>query len=184
MVTGTGRKARPEFDKLREAIRARSIHVVLVTKLDRLARSVRDALELFAEAETNGVRVVVTTQDIDTGTPVGRLTRTILAAMGEFEAELIRDRTRSAMAAIKAGTKPTRTGRPPGRPRKLSPEALERARALRSMGHSWAQTAQLVGLKAETLRRAIWATKPRPGAVVNPRPCETGDSSGGGLDRA
>jgi DNA invertase Pin-like site-specific DNA recombinase len=181
-VSGTGRKPRPEFDKLREAVRAHSVDVVLVTKLDRIARSVRDALEFFAEAEANGVRVVVATQDIDTGTPVGHLTRTILAAMAEFEAELIRDRTRAAMATIKAGTKQTRSGKPPGRPRKVTPEAVERAVALWRMKRSWADIAQAINLRAEAIRRAVWASKRRPVGVVNARTGERADSSG--RDRA
>jgi len=178
-VSGAGNRPRPEFERLRTSVQADAVDAVFILKLDRLARSVRDALAFFEEAEAHRVRVVVTTQDIDTGTPVGRLTRTILAAMAEFEGELIRERTRSAMAAIKAGTKPTRTGRRPGRPRRVSPEIAERARVLRAEGLRWAEIAQQTGQKAETLRRAVWALKPRPVAVVNPRPFETGSSPGG-----
>jgi DNA invertase Pin-like site-specific DNA recombinase len=181
-VSGTGIKVRPEFERLLSLIRQGAVDIVLVTKLDRLARSVRDAIAFFAEAEERRVRVVVTTQAIDTDTPVGRLTRTILAGIAEFEAELIRDRTRAAMAAIKAGTKPTRTGRMPGRPRRVTPEAIERARDLWRTNHSWAEIAQAVGLKAETIRRAVWAARPRTGGVGNTGTGERPDSSGG--DRA
>ncbi len=117
-VTGSGHGPRDEFDRPRSAIQAEPIDVVLVVQLDRPARSVRDAPAFFEEAESHPVRVVVTTQDIDTGTPAGRLTRTILAGVAEFEGELIREQTRAAMAAIKAGTKLTRSGRPPVAPRK------------------------------------------------------------------
>jgi site-specific DNA recombinase len=178
-ITGTGTKVRPEFERLLSLIRRGAVDVVIVTKLDRLARSVRDAIAFFAEAEKHHVRVVVTTQQIDTVTPVGRLTRTILAGIAEFETELIRDRTRAAMAAIKAGTKPTRTGRMPGRPRRVTPEAIERARELWRTNHSWAEIAQAVGLKAETIRRAVWATKARYGGVGNTGTGEKPDSSGG-----
>ena len=178
-VTGTGAKVRPQFDRLLGLIRLGAVDVVLVTKLDRLARSVRDAISFFVEAEEHHVRVVVTTQQIDTDTPVGRLTRTILAGIAEFEGDLIRDRTRAAMAAIRAGTKPTRTGRMPGRPRRVGPGVAERARELRSEGLRWAEIAQQTGQKAETLRRAVWALKARTRAVVNSRPFETGGGSGG-----
>lgn len=182
-VSGTGTKARPEFDRLRAAIGFGAVDVVLVTKLDRIARSVPDALAFFDLAESHRVRVIATTQQIDTATPAGRLTRTILAAVAEFEGQLIRDRTRAAMAAIKEGRKPTRTGRLPGRPRKLTTDAVERARALRELGHSWAQTAQVLGLKAESLRRAVWKAKQVPVAVVNPQSGETVTPPGGGLVR-
>jgi len=181
-VTGTGAKTRTEFDRLREAIRSRSIDTVLVTKLDRLGRSVRDVLGFFDECGAAGVRVVVTTQSIDTETPTGRLTRTILAGVAEFEGELIRDRTRAAMRAIKEGHKPTKTGRPPGRPRKIGPGVVERARGLRELGHTWPQVAQLVGLKAETVRRAVYSARKAAGAVENTRSGQTVVPSGG--DRA
>jgi len=182
-VTGTGAKARPEFDRLREAVRSHALDTVLVTKLDRLGRSVRDVLAFFDECESVGARVVVTSQSIDTATPVGRLTRTILAGVAEFEGELIRERTRSAMLAIKEGRKPTRTGRPPGRPRRVEPRAVVQARTLRETGHSWPQIAQLIGLKAETIRRAVWASKTRPVAVDNSGSGETVNSLGGDLVR-
>jgi DNA invertase Pin-like site-specific DNA recombinase len=178
-VTGTGTKIRPEFNRLQAAIVAGAVDVVLVTKLDRIARSVPDALEFFDLAEQHHVRVVATTQSIDTENPAGRLTRTILAAVAEFEGELIRERTRAAMIAIKEGRKPTRTGRLPGRPRRVEPDAVSRAQELRGLGHSWPQIAQLLGLKAETIRRAVWAQRGRPVAVVNPQSGESVDSPGG-----
>jgi DNA invertase Pin-like site-specific DNA recombinase len=182
-VSGTGLTARPEFERLRAAIASGSVEIVLVTKLDRIARSVRDALAFFDEAAAHGVRVIATTQQIDTATPAGRLTRTILAGVAEFEGELIRERTRAAMTAIKAGRKSTRTGRPPGRPRRVEPKAIVQARTLRETGHSWPQIAQLIGLKAETIRRAVWKAKVRPGAVENTPSGETVLSPGGDLAR-
>ena len=113
--------SRPEFDRLRETIRSRGVDVVLVTKLDRIARSVRTALQFFGEAEAVGIRIIVTEQAIDTATPAGRLTRTILAGVAEFEGELIRERTQVAMDAIRSGRRSTRSGRPVGRPRRVTP---------------------------------------------------------------
>ena len=184
VVSAAGSKVRPELERLRASIRLGVVDIVLVTKLDRLSRSVQDALSFFAEAEARGVRVVVTTQQIDTATPVGRLSRTILAAVAEFEGELIRERTRSAMAAIKEGRKVTRSGRPPGRPLKLTSEAVEHARALRTQGLTWPQAAQQLGLKAESIRRAVYAARTRPVAVENTPAGTTPDSPGGDLDRA
>jgi len=182
-ISGTGAKVRPEFDRLKLAMVNGAFDVVLVTKLDRIARSVSDALLFFEMAEATKVRVVATTQQIDTATPAGRLTRTILAGVAEFEGELIRERTRAAMAAIKEGRKRTRTGQRLGRPRRVFPEVVAQARTLRESGHTWPQIAQLVGLKAETIRRAVWVQRVRPGAVVNPQLRETVVSQGGNLAR-
>ncbi|MFI5417280.1 MAG: recombinase family protein [Candidatus Lutacidiplasmatales archaeon] len=147
---------RPAFDRLKAAIEARQVMAVLVTKLDRLGRSVRGVLEFYDSAEVAGVRIVVIDQGMDTATPGGRLMRTILAAMAEFERDLIVDRTKSRMAAFKAGM-PTRSGRPVGRPRRVTREKVEEARRLRSTNPplKWATVAQRVGLPKETLRKAV-----------------------------
>ena len=171
--------SRPEFDRLRESIRSRSIDVVLVTKLDRIARSVRTALEFFDEAEAAGVRIVVTDQSIDTATPAGRLTRTILAGVAEFEGELIRERTRTAMAAIRSGARQTRSGRPVGRPRRVTLELAKRAAHLRGAGLRWKEVAQQVGLPAETCRKAVWQVQHAAGGVGNPPSSENVRSTPG-----
>ena len=151
--------SRPQFDRLRADVRARRFVAVFVTKLDRIARSVQTALAFFDEAEAAGVRIIVTDQAIDTGTPVGRLTRTILAAVAEFEGDLIRERTQVAMDAIRSGARPTRSGRPVGRPRRVTPEIVERIRAFRAQSLTWNETARRVGLPAETCRKAVWVRK-------------------------
>ena len=87
------------------------------------------------------------------------------------------------MTAIKEGRKPTRSGRLPGRPRRVTPEAIAEARTLRENGKPWRQIAQLVGLKAETIRRAVWAQRTHPGAVVNPSSGEKLAMPGGDLAR-
>ena len=171
-VSGRG-DSRPEFDRLREAIRSRSVDVVLVTKLDRIARSVRSALEFFDDADAAGVRIVVTDQAIDTATPAGRLTRTILAGVAEFEVELIGDRTRAALAAIRSGARKTRTGNPIGRPRRVTLELAKRAAHLRGAGLKWKEVAQRVGLPAETCRKAVWQVQHAAGGVENSAPSGT-----------
>ena len=128
----TGRNTdRPGFIAMRAAVEAGLLREVYAVKLDRLGRSVIDVLGFFDLCEKHHVRVVVADQGFDTSTPSGRLVRTILAAIAEFESELIRDRTQAAMDAIKAGTRRTRSGRPPGRPIRMTPEMAERIRHLR-----------------------------------------------------
>jgi DNA invertase Pin-like site-specific DNA recombinase len=171
--------SRPEFDRLREAIRSRAVDVVLVTKLDRIARSVRTALEFFGEAENAGVRIIVTDQSIDTATPAGRLTRTILAGVAEFEGELIRERTQIAMDAIRSGARQTRSGRPVGRPRRVTFELAKRAAHLRGASLRWKEVAQRVGLPAETCRKAVWQVQHAAGGVDNPPSSENVRSTPG-----
>jgi len=83
----------------------------LVTRLDRLARSVKDLSDLTKHMEEKKVDLVVLDQAIDTSTPTGRLLFHMLAAIGEFERDLIRERSAEGIARAKAngvrfGTRP------------------------------------------------------------------------------
>jgi len=83
----------------------------LVTRLDRLARSVKDLSDLTKYMEEKKVDLVVLDQAIDTSTPTGRLLFHMLAAIGEFERDLIKERSAEGIARAKAngvkfGTKP------------------------------------------------------------------------------
>lgn len=73
-----------------------------MTRLDRLARSVADLTELVSQFEQKQVDFIVLDQQIDTSTPTGRLMFHVLAAIGEFERELIRERSAEGMARAKA----------------------------------------------------------------------------------
>ena len=74
----------------------------LVTRLDRLARSVKDLSDLTKHMEQKKVDLVVLDQAIDTSTPTGRLLFHMLAAIGEFERDLIRERASDGNARSKA----------------------------------------------------------------------------------
>jgi DNA invertase Pin-like site-specific DNA recombinase len=143
---------RRDYAKLKRRLAAGEFTEVWVTKLDRLGRSVKELMEFYDLAEKNGVRVVVTDQGIDTGTPAGRLLRTMLAAIAEFERDLIRERIQVAMDLIHDGKKGTRSGRPVGRPMKVTPEKLERIHELRSQVPPvpWKEVSQQVGLNRGT----------------------------------
>src|SRR5262245_6076065 len=86
------KERRPGLDGLLAAVRARRVDVVACVKLDRLARSTRHLVTLAADLEALGVDLVVLDQAIDTTTPSGRLMFHVLAAIAEFERDLIRDR--------------------------------------------------------------------------------------------
>ncbi len=156
----SGRSAdRPSFNALRSAVEAGFISEVYTVKLDRLGRSVRDVLAFFDLCDVRGTRIVVVDQGFDTGTPGGRLTRTLLAAIAEFESELIRDRTQAAMNAFKAGTRRTKSGRPPGRPRRMTPEVAARILELRAKGLQWKAIAKVVHMPAGSCSKV---PKPKP----------------------
>ena len=74
----------------------------MVTRLDRLARSVPDLLDITRSLEAKQVDLVVLDQDINTSSPTGRLLFHMLAAIGEFERDLINERAAEGIARAKA----------------------------------------------------------------------------------
>jgi DNA invertase Pin-like site-specific DNA recombinase len=98
-LTGTNR-ARPG---LREALAAcRNGDTLVVAKLDRLARSLRDAKDIIDELTVKGVKLSIGGSVHDPTDPVGRLLFNVLAMVTEFESDLIRARTREGMQVAKA----------------------------------------------------------------------------------
>lgn len=139
---------RPQLDALLDY--ARPGDVVLITKLDRLGRSLRHLLDLVADLAERGVDLRVLHQALDTTGPSGKLTFAILGAVAEFERDLISERTREGLDAARA------RGRKGGRPAALSPAKAEHARKLRDGGeHTMAQIAELVGCSRATLYRVL-----------------------------
>lgn len=90
---------RPEMQRLRADVDLGLIDVVCTYKLDRISRSVRDFSNLVYEFESKGVSIVITTQNFDTSTPMGRMCITFLSSFAEFErsmtVERIRDKARA-----------------------------------------------------------------------------------------
>jgi len=102
--------SRPALRQLQRDIAWRRINVVVVYKLDRLARSLPDLLDMTREWDRRGVDLVVTTQKLDT-TAQGRFMFYVLAAVGELERDILSERVKSGMARAK------REGKNVGRPR-------------------------------------------------------------------
>lgn len=102
----SGRLAsRPQLDLF--LARLDEFDVLIVYSLDRLGRSVHNLLELYDRVENSGVRIIFIRERIDTSTAVGRLLRTVLSAIAEFEREMIIDRTKGGIAARARGGKPS-----------------------------------------------------------------------------
>jgi DNA invertase Pin-like site-specific DNA recombinase len=123
--------ARADRPGLRAALDyAREGDVLVTWKLDRLGRSLPHLIETVAALERRGVGFRSLTEAIDTTTPGGRLVFHLFAALGQFERDLIRERTRAGLAAAAA------RGRKGGRQPVVTAEKLRRARDLIAKGLS------------------------------------------------
>ena len=156
-LTGTNRD-RPG---LREALAAcREGDTLVVTKLDRLARSLPDARDIVDELTKRGVKLNLGGSVHDPTDPVGRLLFNVLAMVAEFESDLIRMRTREGMKLAKA------RGRLRGKQPKLSPKQEAHLAALHAEGnHSIEEIRELFGIGRGTVYRAL----ERQGVVIQRR---------------
>jgi DNA invertase Pin-like site-specific DNA recombinase len=128
---------------------------LVITKLDRLGRSVRNLIDLADRLQSGGVGLRVLDQGIDTTTPAGKMFFHVLAALAEFEAALISERTKDGLAAARA------RGRKGGRRPKVTPAKLAAARKLYDeREHTVAEIAEIVGVARSTLYRALEAASP------------------------
>ena len=122
---------------------------LVVTKLDRLARSLPDARAIAAELTARQVRLSLGASVYDPNDPVGRLLFNVLAMVAEFESDLIRLRTREGMKVAKA------KGRLRGKQPKLNPRQEAHLVGLLQAGeHSTAELADLFGVARSTVYRA------------------------------
>ena len=145
-VSGT-RTARPQLERLIDQLRPGD--VVVVTKYDRLSRSLQDLLGIVARIQAAGAGFRSLAEDIDTTTPAGRLVFHVFASIAQFERERIAERTREGLTAAR------RRGRVGGRPPALSPEQRAEVRRLRDDDRrSIAELARLFRVSQNTIRRA------------------------------
>ncbi len=93
--------SRPSFDKLLYDMRQYKFNCIMVTKLDRIGRSLKHLLSLFDEFIVKGVNFIATTQNIDTSTASGKLQLQILGAFAEFERNIISERTKEGLKTAK-----------------------------------------------------------------------------------
>lgn len=141
-------KDRPELSKAVGYLRKGD--VLVVWKLDRLARSLKQLIETVEDLERRGIGFVSLTESIDTTTPGGRLIFHVFGALAEFERELIRERTNAGLKSAK------QRGVKLGRPKSLDGDALNVAKALLKSGDmSATQVAEHVGVSRATLYRAV-----------------------------
>jgi putative DNA-invertase from lambdoid prophage Rac len=93
--------SRPAFNELLKDMRNYKFNCVMVTKLDRLGRSLQHLLGLFEEFKVKGINFIAVTQNIDTTSASGRLQLQIMGAFAEFERNLISERTKEGLKRAK-----------------------------------------------------------------------------------
>ena len=141
-------KARPELEKLLQKLQAGD--VLVVYKLDRLARSVSHFVKVFDTLKARGVGFRSLTEALETDTPQGRMFLHLLSAFAEFERELIRERCMAGMKAARAA------GKRWGKVRALSDEDVAQAAAAwRSGWFTQPILAEMLGVSISCLRDHI-----------------------------
>lgn len=120
---------------------------LVVTKLDRAARSLRHLLDIMETLSKRNIEFVSLTESLDTSNPGGKLVFSIFGAIAEFERSLIVERTQAGLAAAKS------RGRTGGRPRKMTEEKVRAARQLLDQDHSATEVAAMLGVSVPTLFR-------------------------------
>lgn len=141
--------ARTDRPELRKALATLSEgDVLVITRLDRLARSTRDLLDIVHEIESKGAKLKALTDSwADTTTPTGKLILTVLGGLAEFERSLIAERTAEGRERAR------RAGRRLGRPPKLSQYQRDVVFKMRLDGQDNAEIARVLGVSRSTVSR-------------------------------
>ncbi|RPK16427.1 recombinase family protein [Paenibacillus xylanexedens] len=144
--TGT-KKERPEFIRLLGELKAGD--TLIVTKLDRFARSTVDAITTVKELFNRGVRIHVLNMGMIEDTVTGRLILTIFSGFAEFERDMIVERTQEGKAIAKQ-----KEGFTEGRPKSYTEKQLNHAVALLN-SNSYNEVAAITGISKSTLIREV-----------------------------
>jgi putative DNA-invertase from lambdoid prophage Rac len=144
---------RPGFGKLVDKLEAGD--VLVVTKLDRLGRNAMDVRSSVEALQGLGTRVhCLALGGMDLTSPAGKMTMGVIAAVAEFERDLLIERTQAGLARAKA------EGKALGRPSALSPVQQEQVRSRVAAGHSVASLARELGTSRQTIMRTRDAVTP------------------------
>lgn len=149
-IMSGNKKERPGLTKAFEMLR--SGDTLVVWKLDRLGRSVKDLIALVGELHAKNIYFKSLTDSIDTTTTSGRFFFHVMASLAEMERELILERTRAGLEVAK------KMGRVGGRKRKMTESKLTSAKKLLASGVHSRDVAKDLGISLATLYRWIPAT--------------------------
>jgi DNA invertase Pin-like site-specific DNA recombinase len=142
---------RPALTKCLKNLRAGD--TLIVWKLDRLGRSLRDLINMLDDLRDRGIEFRSLTEAIDTATPTGRAMWQMIGVLAELERTLIVERTRAGMQAAR------KRGIRPGPKKKLTPQQIEHAKELRKKGKHPDQIGLLLGgVSRATVYRALAAS--------------------------
>ena len=144
---------RDAFQRLQAAIFAGKITTVVVWKLDRLARSLKEGVNVLADWCQRGVRIIAITQQIDLSGPVGHLIASLLFGIAEIELQHAKERQAAGIAVAKQ--RGVYTGRRQG----TTKAAPARARALRKQGLTVLEIANALGVKERTVYYYLQASE-------------------------
>lgn len=145
------RVERPGLTRALEILREGD--TLVVWKLDRLGRSVKQLVGMVGELHKQGIQFKSLTDAIDTGTPAGRFFFHVMASLAEMERELIIERTRAGLDAAK------QLGRKGGRKPKMTSSKIESAKKLLASGIPPRDVAKDLGVSVPTLYRWLPASK-------------------------
>ena len=139
---------RPAFNEMMAAARRREFEILVVTKFDRLSRSLKDLVNTLEDLSSMGIDFVSYENQIDTSTPSGKLVFQVIGAVAEFERDIIKERVVAGLVNAK------RKGKKLGRPR-IPDHVVERARKLRDEGKSWREIGRTLGMDSSGVRKRL-----------------------------
>lgn len=145
--TGSDTK-RPAFREMMKDARKKQFDILLVWKLDRLSRSVKDLVNTIGELEGLRIDFISYDNNIDTSTPQGKLLFHVVGAMTEFEREIIRERVRAGLSNAK------KKGRVLGRPR-VHQGIVDEVPVLRHQGKSYRTIGKELGISEAAARKIM-----------------------------
>jgi len=145
--TSGSRAERPEFSKALEVLREGD--TLVVWKLDRLGRSVKNLVDLVGELHKHGIQFKSLTDAIDTGIPSGRFFFHVMASLAQMERELTVERTRAGLEVAR------KLGRKGGRKRRMTDSKIESAKRLLANGMPPRDVALNLSVSIPTLYRWI-----------------------------
>ena len=143
-----GNIQRPAFGRMMEDAHKRSFDVLIVWKLDRLSRSLKDLITTLETLGSLGIDFISYDNSLDTSTPTGKLVFHVVGSVAEFERDIIKERVRAGLANAR------RNGKRLGRPSILA-KVSPKIHTLKEKGLSNRMIAHKLGVGEATVRRAL-----------------------------